>query len=320
MKNYFIHENGICESEDVGAGTKVWAFSHVLSGAKIGADCNICDQVFIENDVVIGNRVTIKCGVQIWDGVRVGDDVFIGPNATFTNDPFPRSKQYPVKFLETVIEKGASIGANATILPGVKIGAEAMVGAGAVVTSNVPPKAIVFGNPARIRGYTSTDSFNAVGLMEGTVVSNLKDSTERVVPIGVGEAALYHLPNFKDLRGSLTAVEFPSDLPFIPERYFTVYNVPSEKVRGEHAHHRCKQLLIAVHGALSVVMDDGLSAKEIRLDTPNIGLYLPEMTWGIQYKFSHDSVLLVLASLPYSSGDYIRSYGDFISFAKGKDV
>jgi len=152
MGNFFLHHNGICESETIGDGTRIWAFTHVLPGAIIGKDCNICDHVFIENDVVIGDSVTIKCGVQIWDGIRVGNNVFIGPNATFTNDNFPRSKEYPEQFAKTVIEDGASIGANATILPGLQIGHKAMIGAGAVVTQNVPPNAIVFGKPAKNTG------------------------------------------------------------------------------------------------------------------------------------------------------------------------
>src|ERR1700761_3859061 len=138
---FFVHELGRCESAHVGDGTRVWAYAHVLPGARIGADCNICDQVFIENDVVVGDRVTVKCGVQLWDGLRVENDVFIGPNATFTNDRFPRSKQYPEKFAETVVEQGASVGANATILPGLRLGRHCMVGAGAVVTRSVPPYA-----------------------------------------------------------------------------------------------------------------------------------------------------------------------------------
>ena len=149
----FVHPNGLCESPTVGEGTRIWAFAHVLPGAQIGSDCNICDGVFVENDVVIGDRVTLKCGVQLWDGLRVGDDVFIGPNATFANDPFPRSRQRPEQFAITRIHDGASIGANATILPGVAIGRRAMIGAGAVVTTDVPANAKVIGNPGTIIGY-----------------------------------------------------------------------------------------------------------------------------------------------------------------------
>jgi acetyltransferase-like isoleucine patch superfamily enzyme len=140
----------LVESSSIGTGTRIWAFAHVLAGAKIGADCNICDHVFIENDVVVGDRVTIKCGVQLWDGLRLADDVFVGPNATFTNDRFPRSKQLPSAWLVTTVCKGASIGANATILPGITIGEHAMIGAGAVVTRDVPARVVVVGNPARV--------------------------------------------------------------------------------------------------------------------------------------------------------------------------
>ena len=147
----FIHEQALVEpGVTVGAGTRIWAFVHLLPNAVIGRDCNICDHVFIENNVKVGNRVTIKCGVQLWDGITLEDDVFVGPNATFTNDLFPRSKVYPDQFLETIVKYGASIGANATILPGVTIGEGAMVGAGSVVTKDVPAGVVVAGNPAKI--------------------------------------------------------------------------------------------------------------------------------------------------------------------------
>src|SRR5512133_3771920 len=149
-RGYFKHDAAIVESQAVGDGTRIWAFAHVLPGASIGRDCNICDHVFIENDVTIGDRVTVKCGVQLWDGVTIESDVFIGPNATFTNDPFPRSRQRPGRFLRTVVKKGASIGANATLLPGLTIGERAMIAAGAVLTHDAPPNAILAGNPARI--------------------------------------------------------------------------------------------------------------------------------------------------------------------------
>jgi UDP-2-acetamido-3-amino-2,3-dideoxy-glucuronate N-acetyltransferase len=148
MENFYKHPQALVESQDIGAHTRIWAFAHILPGARIGADCNICDHVFIENDVVIGNRVTIKCGVQLWDGLRIEDDVFIGPNATFTNDPFPRSRQ-DFDLLRTTVKKGATVGANATVLPGITIGEQSFIGAGAVVTKDVPRKVLVVGNPAR---------------------------------------------------------------------------------------------------------------------------------------------------------------------------
>ena len=148
LKN--IHYLADVQSSNIGEGTSIWQFCVVFAGAKIGANCNICAQVLIENDVVIGDNVTVKSGVQLWDGVRIEDHVFIGPNVTFTNDLFPRSKVYPEKFLQTIIKKGASIGANATILPGVTVGENAMVGAGSVVTKDVFAGTIVIGNPAKI--------------------------------------------------------------------------------------------------------------------------------------------------------------------------
>ncbi len=149
----FIHPLASVAACSIGEDTKVWQFVVILEGARIGKNCNICAQVLIEGDVVIGNGVTIKAGVQVWDGMRISDGVFIGPNATFTNDPFPRSKVYPESFSGILVGCGASIGANATILPGVCIGEYAMVGAGAVVTKNVPPHAVIVGNPAKIIRY-----------------------------------------------------------------------------------------------------------------------------------------------------------------------
>src|ERR1700686_501092 len=151
-----FHQTALVESDHIGEDTRIWAFAHVLPGAKIGRDCNICDHTFIENDVVIGDRVTIKCGVQLWDGLRVEDAVFIGPNATFTNDAFRGGPRPPPRFLTTLVKKGASIGANATILPGVTIEENVMVGAGPVVTRNVPRNAIVVGNPGQIVSYVGT--------------------------------------------------------------------------------------------------------------------------------------------------------------------
>jgi UDP-2-acetamido-3-amino-2,3-dideoxy-glucuronate N-acetyltransferase len=151
--SYLLHEFSDCLSRKIGQGTRIWQFVVILPEASIGADCNICSHVLIENDVIIGDRVTVKSGVQLWDGLRIEDDVFIGPNVTFTNDPFPRSKHYPKEFAVSTVKTGASIGGGATILPGITIGRRAMVGAGAVVTKSVPDGAVVVGNPARIVRY-----------------------------------------------------------------------------------------------------------------------------------------------------------------------
>lgn len=149
----FIHPLSDVKSTNIGEHTNVWQFSVVFEKAIIGSNCNICAHTLIENEVVIGNDVTIKSGVYIWDGIKIEDKVFIGPSVVFSNDKFPRSKVYPKEFSQTLVKKGASIGANATILPGVTIGEFSMVGAGAVVTKDVPPKAVVVGNPAKITKY-----------------------------------------------------------------------------------------------------------------------------------------------------------------------
>jgi acetyltransferase-like isoleucine patch superfamily enzyme len=149
-----IHPKALIdEGASIGARTRVWAFAHILSGAAIGEDCNICDHTFIEGAVRMGNRVTVKCGVHLWDGVIIEDDVFIGPSAVFTNDLRPRSKVYPPEFMKTVLKQGCSIGANATILPGLTIGRWAMAAAGAVVTRNVPDFGVVLGNPANFHSW-----------------------------------------------------------------------------------------------------------------------------------------------------------------------
>lgn len=303
----FIHEKAVVEAgAQIGEGTKVWAFAHVLSEAIIGNDCNICDHVFIENDVQIANRVTIKCGVQLWDGLRVEDDVFIGPNATFANDLYHRSKHYPERFLTTTILSGASVGANATILPNIIIGKNAVVRAGAVVTKDVPANAIVVGNPAYIVGYSDVTKLSDNANI--TAINKTNSSIEGV--------KIIKLPVISDLRGDLSFAEIKQHLPFTPKRYFIVFNVQSREVRGEHAHKKLSQFLVCIVGQCSVMLDDGTHKEEYLLDSPGKGVLIPPMVWGVQYKYSDDAVLLVLASDIYDENDYIRDYDLFISTVK----
>jgi acetyltransferase-like isoleucine patch superfamily enzyme len=147
-----IHHLAHVQSKQIGEGTTIWQFAVILAGAIVGKNCNINCHTFIENDVVLGDRVTIKSGVYIWDGIRIESDAFIGPNVTFVNDKYPRSKKYPEKFEGSRVGKGASVGANATILGGIEIGEYAMIGAGCVVTKNVEPFTLVYGNPGKVIG------------------------------------------------------------------------------------------------------------------------------------------------------------------------
>jgi acetyltransferase-like isoleucine patch superfamily enzyme/dTDP-4-dehydrorhamnose 3,5-epimerase-like enzyme len=307
-----VHEHALCESASVGRGTRVWAFAHVLPGARIGSDCNVCDGVFVEGGAVVGDRVTLKCGVQVWSGIHLEDDVFVGPNATFTNDPFPRSRQWREELPVTTVRRGASIGANATVLPGIEVGAGAMVGAGAVVTTSVPPHAIVMGNPARIVGYTS----GAEAIRAEPMAMPAGPAAEDV---GVDAATVHRFPEHMDIRGSLTVGHFeaPGEVPFVPRRWFLVYDVPGREARGEHAHRVCEQFLVCVSGQVRVVLDDGTQRREVALTERSEGLYVPPMVWATQYGYEPDSTLLVFASHAYDADDYVRDYEQFLAERRG---
>ena len=306
-EKFFQHEKAIVESADIGEGTRIWAFAHVLPGAKIGRDCNVCDHTFIENDVIVGDRVTIKCGVQLWDGIRLENDVFVGPNATFTNDAHPRSKHHlsPDNRPKTIVKRGASIGANATILPGITIGERAMIGAGSVVTHNVPRDAVVTGNPAKIIGYAGVPRS-----VKPAPPASAKTGSETTEVKGV---SVHSLPRVEDMRGAITFAEIQSEIPFEIKRFFLIYEVPSSEIRGEHAHRTLHQFLICVHGSCCVLADDGTNRREFWLDAPSRGLHIPPMIWSVQYKHTKDAVLLVLASDVYDADDYIREYDEFLS-------
>jgi UDP-2-acetamido-3-amino-2,3-dideoxy-glucuronate N-acetyltransferase len=307
--SFYLHPHGLCESSLIGDGTRIWAFAHVLPGARIGRDCNICDHVFIENDVVVGDRVTVKCGVQLWDGLIVEDDVFIGPNATFSNDRFPRSRQYPESFARTVIQRGASIGAGATILPGITIGRNAMVGAGSVVISDVQPDAVVMGNPAHVVRYLDTLQ-DPSGMADSAVLHEARS-------LSVPGVMVQPLKRIDDSRGNLVVGEFFPDVPFVPKRFFMIFDVPSNRIRAGHALKTCNQFIVCTKGQCSLVVSNGKIRQEVRLDEPGIGVYIPAMTWLTMYKFSADAVLTVFASTIYDPGDYIRDYQEYVILAGG---
>src|SRR5204862_5999068 len=191
------------------------------------------------------------------------------------------------------------------ILPGLTIGANSMVGAGAVVTHDVPPNAIVMGNPARITGYVDT-AFPA--LEEG----GPETPRESLRALHVAGAKLHRMPLIEDIKGSLTFGEIDQHLPFLVQRYFAVFNVPSREVRGAHAHRTLHEFLICLRGSCAVALDAARVRDEVALDSPTIGLHVPPMIWRVHYKYSPDAMLLVLASDLYRADDYIRDYDEFI--------
>ena len=305
-----ISKNSDVQSQNIGGNTQIWQYCVVLPGAIIGSDCNICNNVFIENDVIVGNRVTVKSGVQLWDGIEIEDDVFIGPNVTFSNDYFPRSKKPPKKFATTLVSEGASIGSNSTILPGLNIGKFSMVGAGSVVTKNVPDYAIVVGNPARIIGYVDIN-----------IVQRVKEHpdellVEKKLVYELAGSFVHELPKIEDLRGNLSVVEFQRNLPFDVKRCFWIYGVPSSEVRGEHAHIECHQFIVCIAGSIQLLLDNGTKREQIKLDRCTLGVHIPPKNWAIQYQYSRDAVLLVFASHHYDEKDYIRDYDKFLKIIK----
>lgn len=246
----------------------------------------------------------IMSGAFIDEGVTIHDDVQVGPNAVVLGSNGKAGA-------ETVIQSGAVIGANATILPGLLIGFSAVIGAGAVVTKNVPPFAVVVGNPAVVVRYLTDVAGYESGSPSEAPTTRLGRQPGSLLPLGVGGCRLHRLPHFADVRGALFPVEFAVDLPFAPRRTFIVQGVNSDKIRGEHAHRECRQFLIAIKGALSVMVDDGRNRCEIELPDPSVGLDLMPGVWAVQYKFAPETALLVFASHSYDADDYVRSYRDF---------
>ena len=306
----YRHPTALIESRTIGERARIYAFVHILDGAVIGDDVSLNDYVFVEGAVRIGDRVTVKTGVHLWNGVTIADDVFVGPGATFVNDRFPRSRNPDFEIEPTRLESGCSIGANATILGGVTVGRGAMVGAGAVVTHDVPAFAVVAGNPARIISYDLTRG--------GTAPADdpAPADPRRTLP---GGAQLIDLPEVRDMRGSLTYAEIEQHLPFTPARVFVVYDVVSSHIRGEHAHHELHEVLIAVAGSCAVVLDNGLGDRqEVLLNRPTLALHVPPGLWRTQYKHSPDAVLLALASHAYDPDDYIRDYDDYVAIRRGR--
>ncbi len=243
---------------------------------------------------------TIKAGAFIADSAILEDQIQIGHNAVILSGTAEKI---------TKVCYGVVIGSNSTIYEGVTIGSKAVVRPGSVVNRSVPPLAVVEGNPAKIVGYVETSTSQVDTKVDRAPLPGVTHTS-------VNGVNIHNLPNVPDIRGNLTVGEFEKQIPFSTNRYFLIYDVPTAETRGEHAHIECHQFLIAVKGTVHVVADDGSNREEFVLDRPSMGIHLPPMTWGIQYRYSNDAVLLVFASHYYDSADYIRNYDEFVSTKK----
>jgi acetyltransferase-like isoleucine patch superfamily enzyme/dTDP-4-dehydrorhamnose 3,5-epimerase-like enzyme len=284
-----IHPTAQVQSQNLGDGCRIGPFALVEQGARLG------------------RGVEVGAGVYLWSGMTVEDGASIAARVCFARGDADKP-------CATHVRAGVQIGENATIAAGVMLGPGCRIAVGSVVTRDVPPNAIVSGNPAHITGYVNTPHLDLPG--QGTRGSALAGQ-DALPQLNVAAAKLHRLPKIVDLRGALSFGETGAHLPFAPERVFLVYDVPSKEVRGEHAHKACHQFLVCVKGSVGIVLDDGDKRDEIVLDSARVGLHIPPMVWGIQYQFSADAVLLVLASDRYDAADYIRNYDEFLA-AVGK--
>jgi UDP-2-acetamido-3-amino-2,3-dideoxy-glucuronate N-acetyltransferase len=254
----------------------------------------------------VGAGCVIEFGAVVPDGAVLEDEAVLGPHVVLVAPAAGESTGAPL------VRARARVGAGAIVWAGVTIGSGAVVRPGAVVARSVPSGAIVEGNPATIVGYVAaTRSHQAAPLRSGG-----QGVQPGAMPTAVAGVTIHRLPVVSDLRGNLSVGEFGRHVPFDAKRYFMVFDVPSRETRGEHAHRECHQFLVCVRGSCAVVADDGRNRVEIALDALDVGAYLPPMTWGIQYRYTPDAVLLVFASHLYDADDYIRDYDAFLA-AKG---
>lgn len=264
----------------------------------------IAPSAIIGVDVQIGDNVDIGEGAIVLGPCSIGDRCVIAAGCILDPGVGPDGSRL-------VLEADVQLRAGATIVGRVAVARGATVQPGTMVQRAIPPHAIVAGNPAQITGYA----------LSGTVAANAQAPVAQYAagdtPSRVRGVTLHRLPRILDLRGNLSVGEFGRAIPFIPKRYFMVFDVPNAEIRGEHAHRTCQQFLLCAHGSCHVVADDGEHREEFTLDDPAVGLYLPPMTWGIQYKYSPDAVLVAFASEYYDNSDYIRDYADFLALTAG---
>lgn len=280
-------DTNIHSSVTMGAGCEVHASAIVGADVHLGSGVVIGPGAVIEGPCTIGNR----CILQAGSVVGPGEEADCGG---------------------VLIEDGAHLGAGAIVRGELVVAGGARIQVGAVVQRSVPPHAIVAGNPAQIIGYVPS-----FGAEEDATALAAGGATHCIgaTPTRVRGVTFHRLPRVLDLRGNLSVGEFGRSVPFDPKRYFLVFGVPNAEIRGEHAHRTCKQFLVCVSGSCSVVADDGENREEFALDDPAVALYLPPLTWGVQYKYSPDAVLLVFASEFYDSAEYIRDYAEFRGLA-----
>lgn len=270
--------------------------------ASAGSRCQIAPSAIIGLDVQLGDDVSIGPGAIVLGPCSIGDRCVVSAGCLLDSGAGDADSRL-------VLEPDVQLLAGVTIAARITVSRGATVHAGTIVQRAIPPHAIVSGNPAQIVGYALSDIETGRTTLEplehaaGCETSNVRGVT------------MHHLPRILDLRGNLTVGEFGRSIPFHPKRYFMVFGVPNAEIRGEHAHRVCQQLLLCAHGSCHVVADDGKHREEFVLDDPAIALYLPAMTWGIQYKYSPDAVLVAFASEYYDNSDYIRDYDSFLELA-----
>ena len=272
--------------------------SAVVETERVGEDCVVHEHASVSPGVTLEGGVEVGAGARLLGDVAIAAGGSIGPNAVLGR---PEATGNGV----LRIGRGVRIGSNASVSAGVAIGRGAVVEAGSAVETDVPAYAIVRGSPARIVGYVDS-------LPEPTEPELLDlDAVQEPTATSVPGVVLHPLTHARDLRGSLAAAEF-RDLPFEPRRVFAVYDVPSESVRGAHAHRRCGQLLVCTSGEVNCIADDGTARQELRLSSPRVALHIPPLVWSMQYRYTRDACLVVLAELPYDPDDYVRDYEEFL--------
>lgn len=289
----------------VGAGTTIGAFTHISPLARIGESCEIGDNVTIADGVVLQDRVKMGNGAHVTGPGVIENDVVIGPNATITVELSP-AEQQASSSSPTTISQFVRIGANATIVSGITIGRNATVRPSTVVTRIVPANAIVSGNPAEITGYERSEQQPVPSAMSPAADPELR-------PLSVKGAGLHQLPLVEDLRGALVFGEIDQHLPFTPDRFFVIFDVPNREIRGEHAHRELHEFLVCLRGSCAFALDDAHNREEVILSEPTIGLHVPPMVWRAHYRYTPDAVLLSLCSARYDPDDYIRDYATFLA-------